>query len=164
MAVASGAGVLRGFDHLMNLVLADVEEHYVVRLRTSRTKLRPAPGAAIALGAPCPHSMPSLLCVPCGSLCSMLVWLPRCVSVQPPSGHEPETDMPCTTSYACSGSQGMHGRISPHLLSVDQTKLSPEGPACQPLKSVDVHQAGRRLAACSALSDYQNWRCRCRHT
>lgn len=52
--------MLRGFDHLMNLVLADVEEHYVVRLRTLRTKLRPAPGAASALGAPCPHSMPSL--------------------------------------------------------------------------------------------------------
>ena len=51
--------MLRGFDHLMNLVLADVEEHYVVRLRTSRTKLRPAPNAAIALGAPCPRSMPS---------------------------------------------------------------------------------------------------------
>jgi hypothetical protein len=38
----------------MNLVLADVEERYVVRLRMSRTKLRPVPGPAPANGAhPC---------------------------------------------------------------------------------------------------------------
>jgi len=35
----------------MNLVLADVEERYVVRLRTSRAKLRPVPGTARADGA-----------------------------------------------------------------------------------------------------------------
>lgn len=46
------AGELRGFDHLMNLILADVEEHYVVRLRVVRTKLRPARGPPPTDGRP----------------------------------------------------------------------------------------------------------------
>ncbi|KAK9830583.1 hypothetical protein WJX81_001418 [Elliptochloris bilobata] len=48
----AATGELRGFDHLMNLVLADVEEHYLVRLRVVRAKLRLACGPPPEDGAP----------------------------------------------------------------------------------------------------------------
>ena len=50
----------------MNLILADVEEHYVVRLRAIRTKLRPARGPPPTDGTPAnpnpTHSSPINSC------------------------------------------------------------------------------------------------------
>lgn len=77
--------MLRGFDHLMNLVLADVEEHYVVRLRTSRTKLRPAAGAAPADGMSCPHPNPMTLDINRFS-----------VKLRAAAGAAPADGMPCS--------------------------------------------------------------------